>query len=224
VSSNLNEPVRVPRIAVLASGSGTNLQALLDATRSGILEAEVVVVVSDRADAGALRRGAAAGVATVWLPLVSRLDPDVREAFDRRLAAVTSAFEPDLIVLAGWMLVLSPAFLDRFWGRVVNVHPALLPDGEGIEVLTSHGRLPALRGPRTVRDALRKRLPATGATVHYVTHAVDCGPVILREEVPIFPDDDENQLHERIKSVEHRLLPRAVAMALAGVLASNVER
>jgi phosphoribosylglycinamide formyltransferase-1 len=228
VSSNVNDPVRVPlplpRIAVLASGSGTNLQALLDATAHGTVEAEVAVVVSDRVDAGALRRASAAGVATVWLPLVDRLDPVVREAYDRRLAVVTSAFEPDLIVLAGWMLILGPRFLNMFPGRIVNVHPALLPDGDGAEVLTSHGRLPALRGPRTVRDALRQRLPATGATVHYVTNAVDCGPVILREEVPILPDDDEGQLHERIKSIEHRLLPRAVAMALEAVSASNVER
>ncbi len=221
---NVNERNCLPRIAVLASGSGTNLQALLDATACGMLQAEVAVVISDRADAGALRRAAAAGVATVSLPLADRLDPVVREAYDRRLAEVTRAFDPDLIVLAGWMLILTPVFIDTFAGRIVNVHPALLPDGEGVEVLTSHGRLPALRGPRTVRDALRQRLPATGATIHYVTDAVDCGPVILREEVPILPDDDEVHLHERIKSVEHRLLPRAVAMALATVSASNIER
>jgi len=226
VSSNVNEPACVPlrRIAVLASGSGTNLQALLDATRCGTLEAEVAVVISDRADAGALRRAAAARVATVSLPLADRRDAVVREAYDRRLAAVIGAFEPDLIVLAGWMLILGPRFLDTFPGRIVNVHPALLPDGDAVEVLTSHGHLPALRGPRTVRDALRQRLPATGATVHYVTSVVDCGPVILREEVAILPDDDEAGLHERIKSVEHRLLPRGVAMALAAVSASNVER
>jgi phosphoribosylglycinamide formyltransferase-1 len=158
------------------------------------------------------------------LPLGDRHDPVVRQAYDRRLAEVIHAFEPDLIVLAGWMLILTPVFLDRFPGRIVNVHPALLPDGGGIEVLTSHGRLPALRGPRAVRDALRRRLPATGATVHYVTTTVDSGPVILKEEVPVLPDDDEIRLHERIKSVEHRLLPRAVAMALTECSASKVER
>jgi phosphoribosylglycinamide formyltransferase-1 len=163
-------------------------------------------------------------VPTVTLPLSDRRDPDVRQAYDRRLAAVLRAFEPDLIVLAGWMLILGPRFLDAFPGRIVNVHPALLSDGEGIEVLTSYGPLPVLRGPRTVRDALRQRLPATGATVHYVTHSVDCGPVILREEVPVLPDDDEVRLHERIKAVEHRLLPRAVAMALAGDSATQVGR
>jgi phosphoribosylglycinamide formyltransferase-1 len=212
------------RIAVLASGSGTNLQALLDATTCGALEAEVVVVVSDHADSGALRRAAAAGVAAVSLPLADRHDPGMRAAYDCRLAEVLLAFEPDLVVLAGWMLVLTPVVLDRFPGRIVNVHPALLPDDGGVEVLTSHGCLPALRGPRAVRDALRRRLPATGATVHYVTNAVDSGPVILREEVPVLVDDDEVRLHERIKAVEHQLLPRAVAMALAGCSASSVER
>ncbi len=225
---NFTEHVPLPsalrRIAVLASGSGTNLQALLDGTACGTLDAEVVVVVSDRADAGALRRATAAGVPAVSLPLADRRDPAVRQAYDRRLAEVLRAFEPDLIVLAGWMLILTPEFLERFPGQIVNVHPALLPDDGGVEVLTSHGCLPALRGPRAVRDALKQRLPATGATVHYVTTAVDSGPVILREEVPVLPDDDEPRLHERIKAVEHRLLPRAVAMALAGESASNVGR
>ena len=223
---NFTEHVPLPsplrRIAVLASGSGTNLQALLDATACGTLDAEVVVVVSDCADAGALRRATAAGVPAVSLPLADRRDPVVRLAYDRQLAEVLRAFAPDLIVLAGWMLILTPEFLERFPGQIVNVHPALLPDGGGVEVQSSHGCLPALRGPRAVRDALKRRLPATGATVHYVTTAVDSGPVILREEVPVLPDDDEIRLHERIKAVEHRLLPRAVAMALAGDSASNV--
>ena len=214
----------LPRIAVLASGSGTNLQALLDATACGALEAEVAVVVSDRPDAGALRRAVAAGVATVSLPFANRHDPIAREAYDRRLAEVLRAFEPELIVLAGWMLIFTPPFLAMFPGRVINVHPALLPDDGGEHVLSSQGRLPALRGPRAVRDVLKHRLPATGATVHYVTNEVDCGPVILREEVPVLPGDDEVRLHERIKSVEHRLLPRGVAMALAAAVTANMER
>jgi len=222
----VNDSVRVPlrRIAVLASGSGTNLQALLDAIACGALEAEMVVVISDRAEAGVLPRAAAAGVPTVSLPLSDRRDPVLRQAYDCRLAEVLRAFDPDLIVLAGWMLILGPQFLNAFPGRIVNVHPALLSDGEANEVQTSYGRLPVLRGPRTVRDALRQRLPATGATVHYVTNAVDCGPVILREEVPVLPDDDEVRLHARIKAVEHRLLPRAVAMVLVGNSASQLGR
>jgi phosphoribosylglycinamide formyltransferase 1 len=207
----------VKRLAILASGSGTNAQALLDATRCGDLDASVAVVVSNRADAGALGRATAAGVAAVYLPLSDRRDAHVREVFDRQLADVLLVFRPDLIVLAGWMLILTPAFLARFPGRIINVHPALLPDGDGAEVTTSRGRLPALRGPRVVRDALAKQLPVTGATVHYVTTTVDSGPVLLCEEVTIYPDDDETRLHERIKWVEHRLLPRAVAMALATI-------
>ena len=222
LSEHVSSPV--PRISVLASGSGTNLQALLDATACGTLRAEVAVVVSDRADAGAIQRAAAAGVAAVSLPLADRRDPVAREAYDRRLVQVLRAFAPDLIVLAGWMLIITPAFLETFPRRLVNVHPALLPDDGGAEVRTSHGRLPALRGPRAVRDALKRRLPVTGATVHYVTTTVDSGPVILREEVPVLLEDDEVRLHERIKSVEHRLLPRAVAMALAEVSVAYLER
>jgi phosphoribosylglycinamide formyltransferase-1 len=213
----------VNKIAVLASGSGTNLQALLDAIAAGTLDAEVAVVVSDRADAGALRRASAAGVTAISLPLTDRHDPVVRDVYDRHLAEVLDGFAPDLLVLAGWMLILTPAVLDRFPERIVNVHPALLPDGGDIEVPTSRGFLPALRGPRAVRDALDQRLPVTGATVHYVTTAVDAGPVILREEVAIHHDDDETRLHERIKTVEHRLLPLAVAIALRASSAANVE-
>ena len=205
------------RLAVLASGSGTNLQALLDAIAAGALEAEIAVVVSNRRDAGALCRARQAGVPTVVLPLVELRDPDARAAYDRQLAGVVRGFTPDLIVLAGWMLILGAAFLERFPGRIVNVHPALLPDDDGAEVVSSRGPLPALRGPRVVRDALTRRLPVTGATVHVVTSTVDAGPVILREECPVLPKDDEASLHERIKGVEHRLLPRAVAQALAAL-------
>lgn len=205
------------QLAVLASGSGTNLQALLDAAASGELAAEIAVVISDRAEAGALRRAAAAGVATVSLPLRDRRDPVVRARYDCRLAGVVASFGPDLVVLAGWMLIVTPPLLERFPWRIVNVHPALLPVDGGVVVESSRGPLPALRGPRAVRDALIRGLPVTGATVHYVTTTVDAGPVILREEVPILSGDDEARLHERIKSVEHRLLPRAVTMALAAL-------
>lgn len=207
----------MPRLAVLASGSGTNLQSLLDAIASGELLAEIAVVVSNQPGSGALARATAASVPGVSLPLANRRDTVAREAYDRRLADVVAAFAPDLIVLAGWMLILSPAFLDRFPGRIVNIHPALLPSDGGDEVASSQGALPALRGPRVVRDALAQGLPITGATTHWVTATVDSGPVILCEEVTIAPEDDEARLHERIKHVEHRLLPRAVAQALTEI-------
>ncbi|HET7092889.1 MAG TPA: formyltransferase family protein, partial [Thermomicrobiales bacterium] len=119
------------RLVVLASGSGSNLQALLDAGATGDLDAEVVAVVSERSDIGALHRATAAGIAAICLPLRERRDDTARRAYDARLARVVAAFDPDLIVLAGWMLLLSEAFLDRFPDRIVNVHPALLPDDGG---------------------------------------------------------------------------------------------
>ena len=205
----------VPSLAVLASGSGTNLQAILDAVADESLIARVGVVVSDRPGAGALGRAEVAGVPTVLLPLTDRRNQEERSAHDTLLANVVAAFDPDLIVLAGWMLILGPAFLARFAGRMINVHPALLPDDDRDVVSTSVGEIPALRGSRTVRDALTRRLPITGATVHYVTATVDAGPVILREEIPILPGDVEECLHERIKAVEHRLLPQAIDLAVA---------
>jgi phosphoribosylglycinamide formyltransferase-1 len=205
----------VKRLVILASGSGTNAQAIFDAAQQREIDAQVVLLVSNRSGSVAMTRAQSAEVPTLFLPLSNRRDPQIRESYDRQLADAVATFRPDIIVLAGWMLILSPSFLTRFPGRIINVHPALLPDGAEDEVLSSQGRLPALRGPRVVRDALALQLPLTGATVHYVTETVDAGPVILREEVPIYPDDDEMELHERIKAVEHRLLPRAANMALA---------
>lgn len=204
------------RLAVLASGAGSNAQALIDAARAGDLAAEIAVIVSDRSDAQVLRRAAQAGIPAISLPLRDRHNLDVRVTYDRQLADVVAAFRPDLVVLAGWMLVLTPAFLDRFPRSIINVHPALLPFEGEATIKTTAGEIPVLRGARTVRDALRLGLPLTGASVHYVTAIVDDGPVILREEVPIYPDDDETCLHVRIKRIEHQVLPRAVALALAG--------
>ena len=209
------------RLVILASGSGTNAQAIIDAAHRQEIDAQVVLLVSNRTDSGAMTRAQSAGVATLFLPLSNRRDPVAREEYDRQLADAVAAFCPRIIVLAGWMLILTPHFLGRFPGRIINVHPALLPDSDEDEVDSSMGRLPALRGPRVVRDALARQLPLTGATVHYVTETVDAGPVILREEVPIYPDDDEAELHERIKAVEHQLLPRAANMALAAAQAGE---
>lgn len=203
------------RIVVLASGSGSNLQALIDATRSGELQAEVAAVISDRPDAGALQRAEHAGIPAVTVPLRGRRSATARAEFERQLADEIATFAPDLLVLAGWMLILGQPVLERYQGRVINVHPALLPDGSESQMQSSCGTVPVLRGAHAVRDALRMGLPVTGATVHVVTPVVDTGPVLLREEVPILEGDDQERLHERIKQVEHVLLPRAVALALA---------
>ncbi len=201
------------QIAVLVSGSGSNLQALLDAQQAGDLgDAEIVLVVSDRADAYGLQRALKHRVAAAFIPLRHPRDPAVRAAWERRLADVVAAFAPDLIVLAGFMRVLSPVFLDRFPNRVINQHPALLPDDSGDTFVTSRGIvIPALRGAHVVADAIRLGLPVTGCTIHRVTPAVDDGPVLARAEVPVLPGDDEATLHERIKDVEHRLIVEVVA-------------
>jgi phosphoribosylglycinamide formyltransferase-1 len=203
------------RIVVLASGSGSNLQALIDAINRGELQATIAAVISDRPGAGALERAARAGIPAIVVPLKDRRDPAARADFEERLASEIAAFAPDLLVLAGWMLILGEPVLEQYEGRVINVHPALLPDGPEDEVACSCGVVPVLRGAHAVRDALRKGLPVTGATVHVVTPVVDTGPVLLREEVPILEGDDPTRLHERIKQVEHVLLPRAVALVLA---------
>lgn len=209
------------RVAVLLSGSGTNLQALLDARDAGALSAEVALVVSDRAGAYGLQRALARDVAASFVPLPRAASPAdraaVRLAWERRLALVVAAFEPDLVLLSGFMRVLSAAFLERFPGRVVNQHPALLPDGGGDAVTTSAGLvIPALRGAHVVADALRLGLPVTGCTVHRVTAAVDDGPVLASAEVPVLPGDDEAALHERIKAEERRLVVEVLNRLASG--------
>jgi phosphoribosylglycinamide formyltransferase-1 len=209
------------RIAVLLSGSGSNLQALLDAQRDGLLgSAEVGLVLSDRADAYGLQRGLAHGLPTACVPLPSApAGPPraaARAAWERQLAGVVAAFEPDLLVLAGFMRVLSASFLEQFPQRVINQHPALLPAGGGPTVVSPSGySLPALRGAHVVEEALRLGLPATGCTVHRVTPRVDDGPILARAEVPILPADSAASLHERIKAEERRLIVEVVR-GLAG--------
>jgi phosphoribosylglycinamide formyltransferase-1 len=205
----------VPNIVVLLSGSGSNLQALLDAQANGELAGEVVLVVSDRAQAYGLQRALQAGIAAAHIPLPAPRGP-LRLQWEQRLAGVVACFEPDLIVLAGFMRVLSASFLERFPERVINQHPALLPDDGGDTVTTSSGLvIPALRGAHVVADALRLRLPVTGCTIHRVTPRVDDGPILARAEVPILPDDTVESLHERIKAVERRLIVTTVNRLLS---------
>ncbi|MGQ9480543.1 phosphoribosylglycinamide formyltransferase [Chloroflexus sp.] len=205
----------MPGIAVLLSGSGSNLQALLDAQTAGDLAGEVVLVASDRAQAYGLQRALQAGVAAAYIPLRATRGPQ-RQQWEQRLADIVACFEPDLIVLAGFMRVLSAAFLERFPNRVINQHPALLPADGGDTVTTTSGLvIPALRGAHVVADALRLGLPVTGCTIHRVTPRVDDGPILARAEVPIQPDDTVESLHERIKAVERRLIVATVNRLLA---------
>jgi phosphoribosylglycinamide formyltransferase-1 len=202
---------------VLLSGGGSNLQALLDARSDGALGADIALVLSDRADAYGLQRALTHGIPAAFVPLPRRPGPPdalatARQAWEHRLLGVLNAFDYDLLLLAGFMRVLSAAFLAGCRAPVVNQHPALLPDDGGAEVATSAGLvIPALRGAHVVAEALRLGLPLTGCTIHRVTPAVDDGPVLARAEVPILPGDDEATLHERIKIAERRLVVEVVS-------------
>ena len=173
-----------PRIVVLASGSGTLLQALLESN----LRPFIVAVGTDRGDAGALVRAVSHGVSTFVVDLAAFAN---REDWDEALQEAVSAQDPDLIVSAGFMRILAPDFVAAFAGRIINTHPALLPQ---------------FPGAHAVRDALTAGVSETGCTVHYIDEGIDTGPVIEQVSVAILPGDDESTLHERIKVAERSLL------------------
>jgi len=186
------------RLVVLVSGSGSNLQALLDATADEAFGARVVAVGADRDGIAALDRAEAAGVPTFVLRVK---DFDDRAAWDQALADACSGFEPDLVVLAGFMKLVGPDFLGRFGGRLINTHPALLPSFPGMHA---------------VRDALEHGVRLSGCTIFLVDEGTDTGPVIAQVAVPVQDDDDEAVLHERIKQAERVLLVDSVGRMVRG--------
>jgi len=199
------------RLVVLASGSGSNLQAILDACADGSLDASVVLVVVNRRSAGAADRARLVGVPATFRPLGPFREQmgegrAAREAYDAALADEIASHEPDLVVQAGWMHLFTSSFLDRFPGRVLNLHPAL------------PGTFP---GPRAIDDAWAAHeetgLDHTGVMVHFVPdEGVDDGPVVMSERVAIVGGDTRASLEDRIHSVEHRLLVEAVRQVLKG--------
>ncbi len=176
------------RLVVLISGSGTLLQALLDAAADPHYPAEVVAVVADTAEAPGLARARAVGIPAVPVALAEHHD---RAAWDLALRDALEAFEPDWVVSAGFMRILGPAVLSAFPLRVLNTHPALLP---------------SFPGAHAVRDALAHGVRVTGSTIHLVDEGIDTGPIVDQQPVRVEPDDDEASLHERIKVVERALL------------------
>jgi phosphoribosylglycinamide formyltransferase-1 len=185
------------RIAVLSSGTGTNLQAILDTVhgRDGI---EVVGVASDRPVARALKRAREAGVQTASFPDREYAD---RSARDAAIGDWLEERQVDLVVLAGYMQLLSPEFVGRFRGRAVNVHPALLPSFPGLDA---------------IGQALEHGVKVTGVTVHFVDEGVDSGPIILQRAVEVPESGDRAELEERIHVVEHELLPEAIRLIASG--------
>lgn len=185
------------RIVVLASGSGTNLQAIIDQLhgRDGI---RVVGVGSDKVGARSLERAREAGIETASFPGDAY---DDREARDAALAKWIELLEADLVVLAGYMQLLSAGFVVRFRNRIINVHPALLPDFPGLDA---------------IGQALEAGVETTGVTVHFVDEGVDTGPVIVQREVPVPADRDRVALEEAVHATEHELYPEAIRMIAAG--------
>ncbi len=185
-------------LGVLISGRGTNLQAIIDATESGRLDARVALVISNRADAAGLARAQAAGIETCVLP--HKGYPD-RAAYDAALAAELGARQVGLVCLAGFMRLLGPTFIDAFPRGVLNIHPSLLPAFPGVDAQ---------------RQALEHGVKITGATVHLVTPELDAGPIVAQAAVEVRDDDTPESLAARILEVEHRLYPEAIRQVLAG--------
>lgn len=192
---------RALRLGVLVSGRGTNLQAILDAIAGGVLQAQVVLVACNRQGAGAIARAERAGVP---VELFAQREYGTREAQQRAIGDRLEAVGVDLVVCAGWDRIFSAEFVRRFPGRIINVHPSLLPAFGG--------------GLHAVRDALEYGVKVSGCTVHFVTDELDAGPVISQAAVAVVPGDTEETLAERIHVEEHRLLVEAVRLYAGGRL------
>lgn len=177
------------RLVVLISGSGTNMVNILTATQRGDINAEVVAVISNKADAGGLAKAEAAGVQTAVLSHKAFAD---RESYDAELLQLVESFQPDLVVLAGFMRILTAGFTQQFYGRMLNIHPSLLPKYKGIN---------------THQRALDAGDSEHGVSVHFVTEELDGGPVILQAKVPVFADDTAEDLQARVHEQEYRIYP-----------------
>ena len=188
------------KLGVLISGSGTNLQAIIDAILRGDLKAEIRLVISNRADAPGLERARRHGIETA---VIEHGNFASREDFDSALLAALRDRSVELVALAGFMRLLSPVMLDAFPGRIMNIHNSLLPS------------FPGIHGPK---DAIEYGVKLAGCTVFFVTPGVDVGPVIVQAAVPVLPGDDEQRLAGRILQQEHRIFPHAIALFQQGRL------
>jgi phosphoribosylglycinamide formyltransferase-1 len=189
---------RMMNLGILASGSGTNLQAILDAIADQTLSSRVAVVISNVPGVGALERARASGIPAM---VVNHKEFRDRAAFDTALLAVLHAHEVEVVVLAGFMRLITDVLLDAYPMRIVNVHPALLP---------------AFPGVNAQKQALDYGVRVSGCTVHFVDHGTDTGPVIAQSTVAVLPDDDEETLRRRILEREHELLPRVLQWMAEG--------
>ncbi|WP_258240568.1 phosphoribosylglycinamide formyltransferase [Pseudidiomarina homiensis] len=188
------------RIVVLISGSGTNMQAIVEACAQQRIDGEVVGVISNKADVGGLEKAAAAGIPSAVL---SHKDYETREAYDAELQQLIDGFKPDIVVLAGFMRILTAEFTKHYHGRMLNIHPSLLPKYRGIN---------------THQRALDNGDKEHGVSVHFVTEELDGGPVILQARVPVFEGDEASDLQQRVHAQEHRIYPLVVQWLCSGRL------
>jgi len=186
------------KIGVLASGSGTNLQAIIDAMKEGRVHADLRVVICNRPQAFALERAQKANISSI---VVSHRNFATREDFEKELVQHLRQYDVELVVLAGFMRVLTPHFLRAFPARVINIHPALLPSFPGTNAL---------------KQALEYGVKMTGCTVHFVDEGTDTGPIIAQAAVPVFDGDDEESLHQRVLEQEHRIYPWVIEQFAQG--------
>lgn len=180
------------RVVVLISGGGTNLQAIIDACKAEQIPANIVAVISNKADVYGLERAKNAGIAN---KVLSHQDFSSRESYDQALITEIDKFSPDLVVLAGFMRILTPTFVQHFSGKLLNIHPSLLPKYQG---LNTHQR------------AIDAKDNEHGVSVHFVTEELDGGPVILQAKVPVFAQDNAEELANRVHEQEHRIYPLVI--------------
>jgi len=191
------------RLAVLISGGGSGLAALLRYQQNPRSH-RTVIVIADKADAGGLQHGRDAGITSIGVPLPMQVEkPERRVVHERLVNAELEAADIELVVLSGYMRILTPWFVRRWKGRLVNIHPSLLP---------------AFPGAHAHRDALAAGVNVTGCTVHLVDEGVDSGPILAQMEVEVRPDDDEGDLQERVKGVEHVLYPDVLDRLCSGLI------
>ncbi|MEX5215355.1 MAG: phosphoribosylglycinamide formyltransferase [Nitrospiraceae bacterium] len=192
------------RIGVLASGRGSNLQAIIDAVEAGTVQAQIVVVISNKRDAAALERARRHGVHDVFVdPKPFAGQPDSREAYDRAVLDVLHKYEVELVLLAGYMKIVTPVLIQAFENRIMNIHPSLLPAFPGLDVQ---------------KKALEWGVKVAGCTVHFVTPGVDEGPIIIQAAIPVLDQDSPETLAARILAEEHRIYPKAVQLYAEGRL------
>jgi phosphoribosylglycinamide formyltransferase-1 len=192
------------RVAVLASGRGSNLQSVIDAIEAGTVQSKIVAVISNKKEAPALERARRQGLPAIFVdpkPYAGR--PDSREAYDRELLDVLRQHDVELVLLAGYMKIVTTVLVEAFANRMMNIHPSLLPSFPGLDVQ---------------KKAIEWGCKLAGCTVHFVTEGVDEGPIILQAAVPIFDDDTPDTLSARILEQEHKIYPRAVQLFAEGRL------